>query len=260
MVLHHRFSMVGSPNWCERQSPTNFSLSLSNYNLVVIVDCEEGDLVWSSKYISQNTTVIRGRQVIQYWKYIFYISPSMSASFETFIAHRIYHHPDLEKGGGVAHHHRNHPFPQGNRGGGLNFPRCVFGLKKRLVHWKETKNFLNVPRRGGVTDLGLSPKKTFFYTHPHSHRLIRYVIIVHHRERGVGGLFLLSWRSRHQSHICVRPLPVIYISTFKFNFSSWSVLHICCCQCLSKQTALLISIPTAEFKYSWNKDILSAKK
>ena len=133
MVLHHRFSMVGSPNWCERQSPTNFSLSLSNYNLVVIVDCEgEGDLVWSSKYISQNTTVIRGRQVIQYWKYIFYISPSMSASFETFIAHRIYHHPDLEKGGGVAHHHRNHPFPQGNKGdGGLYFPRCVFlALKK----------------------------------------------------------------------------------------------------------------------------------
>ena len=110
--------MAGSPNWCERQSPTNSSLSLSNYNLVVIVDCEGGDLVWSSKYISQNTTVIRGRQVIQYWKYIFYISPSMSASFETFIAHRIYHHPDLEKGGGVAHHHRNHPSPQGNKGGG----------------------------------------------------------------------------------------------------------------------------------------------
>ena len=115
-------------------SPTNSSLSLSNYNLVVIVDCEGGDLVWSSKYISQNTTVIRGRQVVQYWKYIFYISPSMSASFETFIAHRIYHHPDLEKGGGVAHHHRNHPFPKGNKGdGGLYFPRCVFLALKNVL-------------------------------------------------------------------------------------------------------------------------------
>ena len=41
----------------------------------------------------------------------------------------------------------------------------------------------------GVTDLGLSPKKTFFYAYPHSHSHNRYVIILHQEREELGASF-----------------------------------------------------------------------